>query len=107
MEIKDKLKLFIGESLGAGGTNPAMGNRNINQEKQFIMRNKAVLQKLIQHMNWNDNRLTIKDIQKNLGNLTNQAMAFGWLQKTKHPGEWYELSQKGVDAIGGIAGVLR
>jgi hypothetical protein len=113
MKIKDKINQYLEERLGAplamaGQTNPMATNRTVNQAKQFILKNRAVLIKFLQLLNFNDNRAAVSDIKKTLGdNLFNQVMSFGWLQKTKHPGEFYELSDNGIDTIGGLAGVLR
>jgi hypothetical protein len=100
MDIKDKIKLYLGEAMG-GVASVSAADKFAAQ--RVVMKNKPVLIKMLQHMNWNDHRLTANDLKKDMGDaLYNQIMNLGWLQKTRHPGEWYELSPSGVNAIGGL-----
>lgn len=118
MEIKDKIKFFLKEGSAtplrdriaavqakkAGQvTTPNTPNTTNNNAvaQRVLLKNKPALKKMLLHMQWNDNRLHSNDIKSHLGNdLYNQVMSLGWLQKTNKPGDFYELSNGGVQAIG-------
>jgi hypothetical protein len=72
-------------------------------ERAFVLKNKAALRKLILHMEWNNHRLALEDMEKYLKEDDFQkAMEFGWFQKTKHPGEFYELTPHGIEMLGNL-----